>query len=188
MGDAGQHQDRRQSHRLGWVLAAVVVILAISLGVYALRSDIAIKFPMVGRAYSYLGIPMDSLDFDLSVSMENAQLIPGTDGKLLAVKGIIANPSRFVLNVPRLDVTVFDADNAIVAAWTETLPERRVLPNQSLPYTVQRSGIPERGAIVAVSAQASGRFAEIAALVTGVRNAVVSGASRLAEIFGRFAE
>lgn len=134
------------SNRRGRVLNVVgwVVLLAfVGASVYAItnfRSQIASFWPATAKLYEAAGQPVNlqGIEFhNVVYERQNENGLP-----ILAVRGSVVNITGDTRILPRLRVSLSDAQDQELYHWTFALPEKQLGPSSSASFTTRLSSPP----------------------------------------------
>jgi predicted Zn finger-like uncharacterized protein len=151
---------RKTSWRVpGWSIA-ILLLLAINIGLIAFRADIVRRVPQTAGLYAAVGFDVNlrGLVFTELVTRKEAQ--DGTP--LLVVAGVIKSVSKRETSVPRLRFAVRDAKGHEVYSWTALPAQNAIAPGASMPFRTRLASPPPEAHAVLV------RFFNRRDLVAGV--------------------
>lgn len=151
---------RKMSWRVpGWSIA-ILLLLAINVGLIAFRADIVRRVPQTAAFYAAIGLEVNlrGLVFTELVTRKEAQ--DGTP--MLVVEGVIKSVSKREISVPRLRFAVRDAKGHEVYSWTALPAQNAIAPGASMPFRSRLASPPPEAHAVLV------RFFNRRDLVAGV--------------------
>ena len=140
---------------LSWGAIGAAIVIAIGTLV-AERRNIMNATPFTARLYTLVGlgpaVPGQGLELQ--------QVTPsrGVDNGVptLAINGQVANVSGSPRPVPKLKVTLRDADNKELQSWVVSVTDQPLAPGASVPFHTTISQPPDGATGVIVSFQATG--------------------------------
>ena len=144
----------------GWA-TAILLLVAINIGIIAFRADIVRLLPQTAAAYAAVGLDVNlrGLVFTELVTRKEAQ--DGTP--MLVVEGVIKSTSKQAINVPRLRFAVRNVKGHEIYSWT-ALPARNTLaPGATIPFRSRLASPPPEAHAVLV------RFFNRRDLIAGVQ-------------------
>jgi hypothetical protein len=131
----------------GWSMA-IVLLVAINIGLIAFRAEIVRLFPQTAAVYAAVGLEVNlrGLVFTDVVTRKDVQ--DGTP--MLVVEGVIKSASRRETAVPRLRFAVRNAKGHEIYSWT-ALPARNVIaPGAAMPFRSRLASPPPEAHAVLV--------------------------------------
>ncbi len=140
---------RRQSRWpiSGWT-AAILLLLAINIGLVAFRADIVRLFPQTAPVYAAIGFEVNlrGLVFTEIVTRKDAQ--DGTS--MLVVEGVIKSTSKRDITVPRLRFAIRDAKGHEIYSWTAQPTRSTIAPGTTMPFRSRLASPPPEAHAVLV--------------------------------------
>ena len=131
----------------GWT-TAILLLLAINIGLIAFRADIVRLFPQTASVYAAIGFEVNlrGLVFTDIVTRKDTQ--DGTS--MLVVEGVIKSTSKRDITLPRLRFAIRNAKGHEIYSWT-ALPARNTLaPGASVPFRSRLASPPPEAHAVLV--------------------------------------
>jgi predicted Zn finger-like uncharacterized protein len=118
----------------GW--AALVGFVVIFLGsLFLFRPDITTAWPATQRLYNLVGLTVPGIDDWLKVR-EPRSAYNTIDGQsAVTISGEIVNVSAAARSVPKLRITLLNAQNEMVTNWTFQPSEAPLQPGGALPFS-----------------------------------------------------
>ncbi|MCP1336321.1 DUF3426 domain-containing protein [Futiania mangrovi] len=124
---------------LGWVLLLALTAAVLS-GAYVFRDRIVEAVPQTERLYALVGLSPNPTGLELlspyfERSMKNGEPV-------LTVFGEVVNVSTRTVTVPPIRVSLRDAANAEVFAWTKTLDQPELVPGATASFATSIANPP----------------------------------------------
>mgnify|MGYP005751668221 FL=1 len=124
---------------LGWVLL-LALTAAVVAGAYVFRDRIVEAVPQTERIYALVGLSPNPTGLELlspyfERSMKNGEPV-------LTVFGEVVNVSTRTVSVPPIRVSLRDAANAEVFAWTKTLDQPELVPGATASFATSIANPP----------------------------------------------
>ena len=144
----------------GWT-TAILLLVAINIGLIAFRADIVRLLPQTAAAYAAVGLDVNlrGLVFTELVTRKEAQ--DGTP--MLVVEGVIKSTSKQAINVPRLRFAVRNAKGHEIYSWTALPARNTIAPGATIPFRSRLASPPPEAHAVLV------RFFNRRDLIAGVQ-------------------
>ena len=140
---------RRQSRWpiSGWT-TAILLLLAINIGLVAFRADIVRLFPQTASVYAAIGFEVNlrGLVFTEIVTRKDTQ--DGTS--MLVVEGVIKSTSKRDTTLPRLRFAIRNAKGHEIYSWTALPARNTIAPGASVPFRSRLASPPPEAHAVLV--------------------------------------
>jgi hypothetical protein len=114
---------------IGWVVL-IVILVGLVLGLVVARDSVVAMWPPAGRLYGFAGLQVEPPGFGLEIS----KITPTRTPNGLIIAGEVANTGNTARDVPRLRVTLRDAQQKAVQYKTIDPPKRRLLPGETAHF------------------------------------------------------
>jgi predicted Zn finger-like uncharacterized protein len=140
---------RRQSR---WPISgsatAILLLLAINIGLIAFRADIVRLLPQTASAYAMIGLEVNLRGLVFTEIVSRKETRDGTT--MLVVDGVIKSTSKRDTTVPRLRFAVRDAKGNEVYAWTAQTTRNTIAPGATMPFRSRLASPPPEAHAVMV--------------------------------------
>ena len=124
-------RQRRRSPLLGWALAVLVIVAAIS-GLVTARGYVMNVWPPAAKLYAMVGLgPAGDLGLSIKFAVSRKD---ENDQPVVAVDGQVTNVSLVTRDVPKLHVALHDSDDHELQGVDVTVADQRLLPGASAPF------------------------------------------------------
>jgi predicted Zn finger-like uncharacterized protein len=127
---------------------AILLLLAINIGLIAFRADIVRLFPQTAAVYSALGLEVNLRGLVFTELVIRKETQDGTP--LLVVEGAIKSVSKRDINVPRLRFAVRNAKGHEVYSWTALPAHNTIAPGATMPFRSRLASPPPEAHAVLV--------------------------------------
>ncbi len=135
--------DRERSALPG--IAALCASLAVISGMLFWREPIAHAVPGAASLYRLAGLPCAAA----GPVVTDVKTVLTSEG--LTVEGTLVNPPRSRMTLPRLDLTIRDSADDILARWSVAAPKPSLRPGETVTSTSHLDKPPPDGHDLAVS-------------------------------------
>jgi predicted Zn finger-like uncharacterized protein len=133
-------KSQRRRRTVSWGILAAAVVAPLSAAA-AYPEAVVRQAPAAARVYQALGMPVNIYGLDIrQVEQQNMLL---ENGKVLAIKGIIANVASADKKVPALRFALLDQAGKEVYAWTVDSPTRPLRSGEATNFVTRVSEPPE---------------------------------------------
>ena len=124
---------------LGWI--TLLIFLGGTLGAgWVFRNEIASLWPATADVYELAGDKINLRGVEFHKVRYEKQEVNGLP--VLAIMGEVSNVSDEPRALPRLRIGLRDEKQKEIYHWTFALPERRLMPDQSVPFVTRLSSPP----------------------------------------------
>jgi predicted Zn finger-like uncharacterized protein len=144
----------------GWSIA-IMLLLAINIGLIAFRANIVRLFPQTAAVYAALGLEVNLRGLVFTDVITRKETQDGTP--MLVVEGVIKSASRHETNVPRLRFAVRNVKGHEIYSWTALPASNVITPGASMPFRSRLASPPPEAHAVLV------RFFNRRDLIAGVQ-------------------
>ncbi len=144
----------------GWG-AAIVLLIAINIGLIAFRADIVRVLPQTAAVYAAVGLEVNLRGLAFTELVTRKETQDGTP--MLVVEGVVRSASKQTINVPRLRFAVRNAKGHEIYNWTAVPARNTIAPGATIPFRSRLASPPPEAHAVLV------RFFNRRDLVAGVQ-------------------
>jgi predicted Zn finger-like uncharacterized protein len=131
----------------GWSIA-IMLLLAINIGLIAFRADIVRLFPQTAAVYAAIGLEVNLRGLVFTDVITRKETQDGTP--MLVVEGVIKSASRHEINVPRLRFAVRNAKGHEIYSWTALPAHNVIAPGVTMPFRSRLASPPPEAHAVLV--------------------------------------
>jgi len=146
---AAHTEKRGRAGAVMWTLLVIVVVGVLGAG-FALRDTVIQMWPAAERIYEMVGLEREPLGAGFEIRNVESKTFERDGRKVLAISGEIANISKDVREVPRLQGQLFDEKQKELQRWTFTVPETKLLPGEHVSFSTELNNPPEGAAKLTV--------------------------------------
>lgn len=129
-------EKRSRAGAVMWTLLVITIVGALGAG-FALRDTVIQMWPAAEQIYEMVGLEREPPGVGFDIRKVESRTFDRDGKKVLAVKGEIANISKDVRQVPRMQGQLFDKDKKELQKWTFTVPENKLLPGENVTFTTE---------------------------------------------------
>ncbi len=140
---------RRQSRWpiSGWT-TAILLLLAINIGLVAFRADIVRLFPQTASVYSAVGFEVNLRGLVFTDLVTRKDTRDGTS--MLVVEGVIKSTSKQDITVPRLRFAIRNAKGHEIYTWTAQPARNTIAPGTTMTFRSRLASPPPEAHAVLV--------------------------------------
>lgn len=121
-----------------WLWIVLFLLLSSAGGLYFFREQVVNLWPPAAEYYAMLGVSQDStIGAGLRFRGVDSERVVENDTDLLVVRGIIANISDSVKQLPLLKLAIHDVNDAIVQEKVVAPPEKSLEPGATTGFRIQ---------------------------------------------------
>jgi hypothetical protein len=131
----------------GYVLAGAVLLTAVVAAV-AFRAPLVGAVPQLNGLFTAIGMPVNTLGIETHDVAATRVWEGGWEQ--LRVTGTVENVTAAPLTAPALELTILDADGAVLGRWEQAIAEGALVPGTLLPFTTDFPEPPENAAAIAL--------------------------------------
>jgi predicted Zn finger-like uncharacterized protein len=129
------HETTKRFWQRDWVVATLVVILALFLLVMALdRRDIASAFPVTESFYDRVGLHIYHSGEGLSLRDVRSEMRFEGGITKLVVEGVVFNDTKEPQPIPDILAAAIGPDSNIMQSWQIDAPAATVAPGEAVPF------------------------------------------------------
>lgn len=130
-----------------YLIAAGLILTALA-ALVAFRAPLVAAVPQLNGIFTAIGLPVNLLGIEMrDVS---ASRVWAGGWEQLRVTGILANVADQPVAVPAIELTILDANGAVIGQWQQAAAEGELAPGTTLPFTTDFPEPPAEAAGITV--------------------------------------
>jgi predicted Zn finger-like uncharacterized protein len=141
-------RSARQAWRSQALGAAILVLVAINIGLLLGRTQVVRALPQTASLFESIGLPVNLRDLGFKDIKTTQELHDGVT--ILVIEGTIVSTGAEAADVPRLRFSIGAANGHEIYAWTALPTRTRLAPGETLPFRTRLASPPEQGRTVQV--------------------------------------
>lgn len=147
----------RRTRGLARAFLALLVTFGLGYGLLTQAHWFVKTLPATAKLFAAVGHPVNLVGLDLS--SVTARLVEDGPGRLLAIRGDIANIESHAIKIPDLKLAVMTGDRQLLYTWTVPAPKARLAVGETVPFQARLISPPSDGEAIQIGFVTAGESA-----------------------------